>query len=96
MLNLCALVRARPPLRDVILSLFGLALLGTAVRFFDAAAILLCPMALRGASSLWPGDLSLRALRAVAPLSLGVIVVSIGWLMSATGTWWGPRGRLGL
>jgi hypothetical protein len=92
-LNLCALVRCRPPLREVALSLFGLALLATAVRFFDAAAILLSPLALRGACSLWPGALSLRL---AAPLSLAVAIASLSWLASATATWWGPRGHLGL
>lgn len=98
-LNLCALVRCRPPLRDVALSLFGLALLATAVRFFDAAAILLSPLALRGACSFWPGwpaRPGALSLRVAAPLGLGVAVASLSWLMSATATWWGPRGRLGL
>jgi hypothetical protein len=72
------------------LALLGLALLLTAVRFVDAAVILMLPLALRSADILaelpkdWRGWKWLAAL-----LSAGLM----GWLLFLARGWWGPLGR---
>jgi hypothetical protein len=93
LLSLSALLRGRPPARDIALALLGVVLHATAVRFFDAAALLAAPLALRGAAALVPASLPPRV---AAPLGLGAAALFMGWLLTGTAGWWGPMLRPGL
>ncbi len=96
-LALLAVYGALQPDRSRVLHLLlaglGLALFVTASRFVDVSAILLVPLAMRGAEA---ARALLPPKRATSLVMLASSVALIGWFGLEARRWWGPAGTLGL